>query len=615
MKINKFLLFCIILAGLAVYVSCRKLDREQNPSVSKDVTSRFFTDHPPNDSDVQALADLLKMKNEQTNFVSKIVNAVGYPRWNNTLSYSPSSGSNARTGTDDSLNFYFIPFVRDTQDVVNACLIIKTRGTDTSYKWLCDWQYKDTAYTGVTRRATAAFLMQIDKEVFGQQRKYHVTDTALFDSRTSAVSVNGTSVLGASAENRSAVVEICVTYQAPVNGWLSGCEPGSPCNPYQNVTQCTSITLADNLGGSNDINNGLGWVNTTPTGGGSTAGWTQPPPNSCALLGSGGREPELPPGCTEPYGTGWIPFDNGDDLAYNELGYHHLENWTVSSEDYGKIRYWRQNNIDTVGLDSCLRKIISKLINLNGDNVMGKILNKMERSIFEPGSIDKFKVRIETGLMDSTIVARNDSNSHNPGTGVHYARIKVNTIFLAKSTELGMAYTIMHELMHAYLRSLHYRYHYTLNPSLIQSLGYDSLFNSFVDSLLARNTRAGLLSYISGNYQLDHNYMAEYLLDIFAEALERFDSYSISNKRYYWFVAWGGLFKSRPMQMHWPNAYDSIPANRWPPRNPAPSDDSTRGLKYALTISRIDSIRKAVGAEDKGLPTALGRKKQPGGCY
>ncbi len=310
-KKNLLLLFLLVI-GLSVFFACRKMDRSPNNKQSKDVTARFFSEHPSTYPHVKALADLMKKENEQTHFVNKIAQSVGFPYWNKALSYSPGSGSNARTGTDDSLNFYFIPFVRDTQNIVNACLIIKTRGSDTSYKWLCDWQYKDTAYTGVTRRATSAFLMQIDKEVFGQQRKYHVTDTALFDSRTSAVTVNGTSVLGASADNRSAVVEICITYQAPVNGWLSGCEPGSPCNPYQEVTQCTSITLADNPGGSNDINNGLGWVNTAPSGGGSTAGWTQPPANPCALLSTGGREPELPPGCTEPYGPGWVPVEDND---------------------------------------------------------------------------------------------------------------------------------------------------------------------------------------------------------------------------------------------------------------------------------------------------------------
>ncbi len=309
MRFKRLSLFGLILAGLVMYVSCRKMDRLENQRPEQDVTTRFFTDHPPIDPNVQVLADLIRSKNEQSHFVNKIVQTVGYPRWNSVMSYSSAdghSGNTSRTGTNDSLDLYFIPFVRDTQQIVNACLIIKARGRDTSYKWLCDWQYKDSAYTGLSRRNTAALLMLIDAEVFGQQRKYLVSDTTLFDSRTSPARINGTSILNTSAQGRSAVVEICVTYQAPVNGWLSGCEPGSPCNPYQDVTICTSTTLDDNLGGGNNINNGSGWTAPQGGGGGSTAGWTQPPANPCALFSTGGREPELPPGCTEAYGSGWV---------------------------------------------------------------------------------------------------------------------------------------------------------------------------------------------------------------------------------------------------------------------------------------------------------------------
>ncbi len=304
MRINRLLLIGLFLSGLIVYMSCRKMDGVPNKSSKEDITTRFFTDHAPSEPNLQALADLLKRENEKAPFVNKIVQRIGYPRWNKTLSYSSADGpgSTSRTGTNDSLDLYFIPFVRDTQQYVNACLVIKTLRGDTTYKWLCDWQYKDSAYTGLNRRNTATLLMVIDREIFGQQREYLVTDTTLFDSRTSSVHITGTSITGTSAQNRSATVEICVTYLVPVNGWLSGCEPGSSCNPYQEVTQCTSTTLDDNLGGGNNINNGTGW-----TGGGSTAGWTQPPANPCALFSTGGREPELPPGCTEAYGPGWMP--------------------------------------------------------------------------------------------------------------------------------------------------------------------------------------------------------------------------------------------------------------------------------------------------------------------
>jgi hypothetical protein len=35
-----------------------------------------------------------------------------------------------------------VPFARDSQNYVNAAMVIKASTTDTSFEYRCDWQYK-----------------------------------------------------------------------------------------------------------------------------------------------------------------------------------------------------------------------------------------------------------------------------------------------------------------------------------------------------------------------------------------------------------------------------------------------------------------------------------------
>ena len=352
----------------------------------------------------------------------------------------------------------------------------------------------------------------------------------------------------------------------------------------------------------------------TDIGGGGTSDplswWVNPCPN-----GGGGSVSKMSV-TEECSASGWTPMPTTGGILYPQLGFHHLETWDVSAEDYGKIEYWRQNNIDTSLLDSCIKKIIEKLMsNLNG-NFLGKILSKMDRSIFEPTNIEKFKIKfLWDNTLDSFDIGRFTADTFVQSTGVFVGRIRLNPRFKEISTELAWAHTILHEMIHGYMASIHYRYFYNLNASQIKNMKYDSLFTNYVDTLLARTTRKGLNTFYTINQGYQHNYMADKLLNKFAEGLELFDESRITNRRYYWLYSWDGLWESRTIRSHWPNRKDSIPANRWPPLNPAPSDDSTRGLLYALTISRIDSMYKAAQAESYGTSSALGRRKISGGCY
>ena len=137
---------------------------------------------------------------------------------------------------------------------------------------------------------------------------------------------------------------------------------------------------------------------------------------------------------------------------------------------------------------------------------------------------------------------------------------------------------------------------------------YDSVFNEYIDTLVASNRTQ--LQGLSTNPQYEHNFMANHLLEYLADGLREFDGNAINDERYYWYLAWKGLYATNTWKQHWPN-YPSKPITG----APYTTDDSTRGLKYALTPTRIDSINIALNAEYNGYSNARGRKPVPGGCY
>jgi hypothetical protein len=96
-------------------------------------------------------------------------------------------------------------------------LIIKTNPADTSFSYLCDWQYSQRNYGTPSVDSTAEhlslFFMIMDKNVFGHNR-FILTDTALFashprqnDSTLRRVEIHETSNTG--GRNNTLTTSIC----------------------------------------------------------------------------------------------------------------------------------------------------------------------------------------------------------------------------------------------------------------------------------------------------------------------------------------------------------------------------------------------------------------------
>ena len=104
--------------------------------------------------------------------------------------------------------------------------------------------------------------------------------------------------------------------------------------------------------------------------------------------------------------------------------------------------------------------------------------------------------------------------------------------------------------------------------------------------------------------------MQSKLLDAIAEALKTFDDNRIGDDEYYWYIPWKGLFKTDAFEQHRPN-FDT-----WPiVRAPLTTNDSTRGMTYALTPARLLNINNAIYEEKVANNLARGNKPVPGGCY
>jgi|GEM_PF-6261375 len=350
--------------------------------------------------------------------------------------------------------------------------------------------------------------------------------------------------------------------------------------------------------------------------GGLPSGWWEAPCEE-DLSGNGREDPcdGLP---------GWEPVVavGGGGGGYSTFGSAYFNNWNITLNDQIKIQYWKDhNNIDTIdfnadtlALDSCRREILRKLINETDSSSLGRLFVQLDKAAGLSPSIDKFKIQFF-----SEPLADNDAQTahpfYDPSINTFEADIILDSLTALQATDLFIAANFIHEMIHAYMGYIWFKHHAGATIQQFNNLGYDQIFNNYVDTLLHIDSIGGnTYPLITNSYQ--HNYMANKLLDRMASILEAYDNSRIPDIRYYWYIIWVGLARKQVKVWYylWPNWNGDTPI--WPPTNPSPSEDSTRGLKYALTLSRIDSIyNKVISNEYTANPDAKGKRPIIGGCY
>lgn len=606
--------FIVFIMSFTVINSCRRIQHDElTQQIPKTTESKFFDLPVSVDPIIKALADKIHRQDEQYHFVDDLVKRVGFPIWDKSLIVTNEGVRNATARImDDSTTLIYVPFAVDSAQLVKATLLAQLSPEDSIFRLLYSWEYKrfgfDSAANNYVWKAKDIFHLftTFQRSIYNHQ-SFQVTDGRIFG--------------GDSAWQPLASFDQNNSWQR-----LNTLQPVTVCDIYITCdTSCkrafkTSSTADYYWCGCPAVQNlcTVRWLNvdpgagtlpslfyTTDIGGGGTSDplswWVNPCPN-----GGGGSVSKMSV-TEECSASGWTPMPTTGGILYPQLGFHHLETWDVSAEDYGKIEYWRQNNIDTSKLDSCRRIILNKLMNNLSGNLLGKILNNMARSIYESSNLEKFKVKYQIKRLDS-VVAQTDAYSYNSTTQVFSCTISLDSAIANTATDIYVAGTILHESIHAYLKSLLYRIKNGVTLTQLQAMSYDSVFTEYVDSLRVRNRT--LIPTILKDNQYDHNYMASKLLEIIADALKKFENNTIGDDRYYWFMSWKGLYQSKPWKQHWPN-YATITIVG----APLTTEDSTRGLKYALTPQRLDSINTAIGNERLSNSQSKGRKPVSGGCY
>ena len=339
MKARKFLWLLPVLAVVG-YVACRKTDRLTTEDPSPQVKeSRFFSEHKSSNPQVQGIADYVKRQNDKLGFVEKTTQMIGYPRWDKTLSFKkPGVNKNGKgnyTESEDSASIYYIPFVRDSQNYVNATMVVKTIQNDTTFNYLCDWQYHNrphgSPYSDSTAEKFALLFMLMDNRTL-EHTEFNITDIELFPE--SVPGPDGRKKLKLTNISTSnnlietfTYVELCVDFY--VCGDVAYCEahggcdylncaagPGEPGHCYLVSSVCEGW-WEDTGGGGSGGGSGSGSGGTGGTGGGSGGGGTggggTPPPCGGAITPTSnlietnapctpGWEPILPdePPVTEP---------------------------------------------------------------------------------------------------------------------------------------------------------------------------------------------------------------------------------------------------------------------------------------------------------------------------
>ena len=300
MSFKQLFVFAAFLALVGIYISCRKTD-QVNRSVIPDSQAdlKFFSEHRSSDPLVIALSQFVKNENAKYGFVNKLVKKIGYPRWDKSIVTSGKGRKNGRSA-EDSTNTVFIPFVADSQNIVNAALVINTTPIDTSFKFLCNWQYSARLYGSPTIDTTAENLallfMILDGHVFGYT-KFNITDPLLFSNIPLSPTVTGrqivitnTGIGGRQNQivERQNLVEtaiVCIYgYFCGTPTW-PGCADEDGCDYMScigqqcySTTDCFTVIVSPETGGGGTGGTGGPGDTGGSGGGGSGGGWTPPDP-------------------------------------------------------------------------------------------------------------------------------------------------------------------------------------------------------------------------------------------------------------------------------------------------------------------------------------------------
>lgn len=423
---SKLSSFTFIILALMT-MSCRKTDSLQEQPEIQTIQEKFFNSHRSSDPTEKAIVEFMKREDRKTPFIEKTVGQIGYPFWDKAIREN-NIHANSRSAPD-SIDVIYIPFVIDSQDHVNASMIVKITPSDTSFSYLCDWQYseRENTMTSSTDSAEyyAVFFMLLDKHVFNRKR-FVVTDSSLFRSgnhRAAYVELTGNPTPGGRV-NLIAPVEHCqdVTIyfvDCPYLGVAAECTPRCDrCNLcLSSISYEYCWTEYVSGGGSGNAGSG-----SNDGGSGGTGGGGSPTPPTCG--GPTAGRVSINKSCTPGWSPDLTPVESHPSFMLAEI------------------------NIDSL-TDPCL----SDVVNLIGQSGHQSFLANLYHQFFGTGN-DTYNLVYQqdsslTGVSGNPVPGHSDLDTLTNGT-IQWT-ITLNPNLLKNASKEYIATVIFHELVHSFI--------------------------------------------------------------------------------------------------------------------------------------------------------------------
>lgn len=216
--------------------------------------------------------------NQKKPFVEITVERIGYPRWDKMIKISkkltvaaPKIASTTKTNTvNNSYESYYVPFVRDAQNYVNAAMMIHVSATDTSIGYLCDWEYQNKTHgspmVDTTAERYALFFMTLDNRTLGHMG-FNILNPNLFPSLVDSAGGRKLNLLNKNRQQPGVrltdlVMGDCYDYYSCATPWFCGVY-NDGCD-YQNCSHgCKLIaTLCWNTWIPSSGSGGTSWGST-----------------------------------------------------------------------------------------------------------------------------------------------------------------------------------------------------------------------------------------------------------------------------------------------------------------------------------------------------------------
>lgn len=306
--------------------------------------------------DIQAALGFVKGQNDKYHFVNNLISKIGYPIWDKSKVFNNVQAASGRGNTGDSNTVVYVPFVIDTQSHVNATLMLKMAPTDTAFRFLADWEYKNYSFdsTGSANSWRAKDIFHIfammNHSVFGDTQ-FMVTDGRIFSDsqhkqRLVTIDFEPTGgKAGLAGRNNLLTITFCnvvnaCVYVGPSSKSARSSTSSLPCycscvtNLY-----CTTVMIEDG-----------GWV-TSGTGGSGGTGGT----GGSGGSGTGGSGGTGGTGGTTTGGGGWY-YTGCNGTAARGAIYECGTGWYVYNGGGGSGSSTPSEPIDTM-LNRTARKI------------------------------------------------------------------------------------------------------------------------------------------------------------------------------------------------------------------------------------------------------------------